>query len=88
MALLVAGSVAADPMCDVGVSGATIANSNRTGDSLCLTPANEGNECDYTCDAGYIKIGKHVCQNYETQGSVVIDKNYFGGRCQRLCKDS
>ena len=87
VALLVAGSVGGETMCGQGVSGTTIANSNRNWENLCKTPANEGDECDYTCDAGYAKIGRHVCQNYDTQGSAVIYKNYFGGRCQRLCKD-
>ena len=51
----------ADPMCAENVSGATIANSNRIGDNLCVTPANEGEECEYECEDGYVKIGRHVC---------------------------
>lgn len=44
-----------------------------------------GEECAYRCDAGYLAVGRHVCQNYSTMGQAVIDQSFFGGRCDRLC---
>ncbi len=82
---------------------AVIANSNRNWkDSFpCKGPTQEGwapsgTECEYTCDEGYIPIGRHVCQWHdvvrvnESTGARYMDEaelehGFWGGRCQRLC---
>ena len=82
---------------------AVIANSNRNWkDSFpCKGPTQEGwapsgTECEYTCDEGYIPIGRHVCQWHnvvQVNGSTgersvneaELEHSFWGGRCQRLC---
>ena len=51
--------------------------------------ASHGTECYYTCQPGYVAIGRHVCQSYTTvEGNTPISNAYFGGRCARLCENS
>ena len=53
-----------DGRCTVG---ATIPHSNRTTlSSGCggVLGGVLGDECAYRCDAGYIAVGRHVCQEY------------------------
>jgi len=51
-----------------------------------------GTECTYSCAEGFLRIGRHVCQDYSTMqsaqhnSSIVFDHQYGGGRCARLCK--
>ena len=67
-------------------AGLTIPNSNRASATFaCSSSARPGAECKYTCDPGHLRIGRHVCQNYSTMGVPVIDRAFFGGRCERLC---
>jgi hypothetical protein len=44
-----------------------------------------GDECAFSCDHGYVAIGRHVCQTYAAGGTTFINSSYFGGRCERLC---
>ena len=45
-------------------------------------------ECAFACEAGYLAIGRHVCQSYTTtEGSTPISNEYYGGRCARLCEN-
>jgi hypothetical protein len=47
-----------------------------------------GAECAFACEAGYLAIGRHVCQSYTTtEGSTPISNEYYGGRCARLCEN-
>ena len=63
----------------------TIPHSNITTTSPCVGV--DGDACYFRCDAGYLAIGRHVCQSYTTkQGRKVIHKEFFGGRCERLCE--
>lgn len=64
-------------------SGNVISNSNRTHHAPCTGA--EGTECHYSCDKNHLKVGRHVCQSYSTQGRLVLDKIFFGGRCVRMC---
>lgn len=64
-------------------SGVIIPNSNRTHSAPCQGV--DGEECAFKCDAGYLAIGRHVCQTYSVSGKNVIDHAFFGGRCERLC---
>lgn len=65
-------------------NGTTIPFSNRTSATPC--EGELGTECFFHCADNYLKIGRHVCQSYETQGKVVLDSTFFGGRCVRLCE--
>eukprot|EP00927_Polykrikos_kofoidii_P053890 TRINITY_DN48413_c0_g1_i1.p1 TRINITY_DN48413_c0_g1~~TRINITY_DN48413_c0_g1_i1.p1 ORF type:complete len:640 (-),score=54.90 TRINITY_DN48413_c0_g1_i1:72-1952(-) len=65
----------------------TIPNSDRDAANPCRGV--DGTECPYVCNSGYVAIGRHVCQNYETRSGVqVIQNQFFGGRCERLCDGS
>ena len=65
----------------------TIAHSNRAaGSNACVGLL--GAECAYSCNAGYFRIGRHVCQSYAQGGQVFLDRQWFGGRCERLCTAS
>jgi hypothetical protein len=74
--------------CATGV----IENSNRTSVAPCAGV--EGDECAYSCEPGYIRVGRHVCQTYATSGGTpatkvtVINRTFFGGRCDFLCPSS
>ena len=69
---------------DVWCSNGTILHSNRsTTDAAC--EGQLGAECGYGCDLGYLAIGRHVCQSYAQGGMVFLDRQWFGGRCKRLC---
>ena len=64
--------------------GTTISFSNRSSTATgCDGVA--GDECAYSCNDGYLAIGRHVCQSYSTMGEAVIAQAFFGGRCDRLC---
>ena len=64
----------------------TIPHSNVTAMSPCVGV--DGDACYFQCNAGYLAIGRHVCQSYTTKkGRKVIHKEFFGGRCERLCKE-
>ena len=65
--------------------GTTIAHSDRAISVAACPSGNEGDECSYRCDPGFLPIGRHVCQNYSTMGVTVIDEAFFGGRCDKLC---
>jgi len=65
-------------------TGLTIPNSNRANQTPC-NPGHPGDECAYKCNDGFIAIGRHAYQTYETQGINVINHSFFGGRCDRLC---
>ena len=42
--------------------------------------------CAFRCNSGYVAIGRHACQSYQTKsGATVLDSQFFGGRCERLC---
>lgn len=71
---------------EVCTGGGVIPNSNRTTLAPCTGAL--GTECAYECSAGFIKIGRHVCQSYSTQGHIVINHTFFGGRCDHLCASS
>ena len=73
-------------------ASSTIAHSDRS------TPATAcvggvGAECAFTCDAGFLRVGRHVCQSYRildrhdapSTGLLVLNRTFFGGRCDRLC---
>ena len=64
-------------------AGTSVPHSDRTSESPCV--GRIGDECAYNCDAGYIRIGRHVCQTYTQGGSTIINRSFFGGRCDRLC---
>ena len=68
-------------------SGGTIPHSNRSA-AAAACDGLAGEECGYACDAGYLAVGRHVCQNYSTMGVSVIDEAFFGGRCDKLCGSS
>eukprot|EP00937_MAST-01D_sp_MAST-1D-sp2_P004630 g4630.t1 len=61
-----------------------IANSSRASPAAACT-GEEGDECAFECDAGFIPVGRHVCQDYSTMGALVINQSFFGGRCDALC---
>ena len=69
-------------------AGATIPHSSRAAPSSACPPSSAGDECTFTCDAGFLAIGRHVCQSYSTMGVAVIDQAFFGGRCDKLCGTS
>ena len=47
-----------------------------------------GAECHYSCEPGYIPVGRHVCQSYTTkEGTSPVSNVFFGGRCVRLCEN-
>ena len=100
-----AAAGAGDGLC----APAALANSNRDALNPCSAEldddkrvglwASTGTECTYTCDKGYIPIGRHVCQWHDvvktnaTTGEKEwdqsdIEHSFFGGRCQRLCSGS
>ena len=64
-----------------------IAHSNRSNAATACQGA-EGDECNYTCDAGYLAIGRHVCQSYSVAGLLMINQSFSGGRCVKLCGSS
>ena len=68
-------------------SGGTIPHSNRSAAAAACDGV-AGEECGYACDAGYLAVGRHVCQDYSTMGVRVIDEAFFGGRCDKLCGSS
>lgn len=61
-----------------------IPNSNRTAEHPCFADS-IGAECSYSCDPGYISIGRHVCQTIKIQGKTWKENAFFGGSCNRLC---
>ena len=66
-------------------SDGTVAHSNVT---HATTPCagSSGDLCPFACDEGYLAIGQHACQSYTTMsGTSVLSKEFFGGRCERLC---
>lgn len=76
-----------------GQLGPEIQNSDRVGANACPlqkegTPVPLGAECTYSCKNGYISVGRHVLQLYETQDRVVVNNEYFGGNCYPLCDGS
>eukprot|EP00927_Polykrikos_kofoidii_P040345 TRINITY_DN34509_c0_g1_i1.p1 TRINITY_DN34509_c0_g1~~TRINITY_DN34509_c0_g1_i1.p1 ORF type:complete len:548 (-),score=56.57 TRINITY_DN34509_c0_g1_i1:50-1693(-) len=81
----IANVLARRPIADVqSCPAVTIANSNRSAaDSACVGLL--GDQCYYKCDAGYLQIGRHVCQEYSAGGTTFINRTFFGGRCERLC---
>ena len=68
------------------VGGLQIAHSNRTERHPCSGVL--GDACTFSCEEGYLAIGKHVCQTYEAGGRTFINRSFFGGRCERLCSSS
>ena len=73
-------------------ASSTIAHSDRsTPATACV--GSVGSQCAYTCDAGFLRVGRHVCQSYRildrhdapSTGLVVLNRTFFGGRCERLC---
>eukprot|EP00928_Gymnodinium_smaydae_P054583 TRINITY_DN38329_c0_g1_i1.p1 TRINITY_DN38329_c0_g1~~TRINITY_DN38329_c0_g1_i1.p1 ORF type:complete len:566 (-),score=33.34 TRINITY_DN38329_c0_g1_i1:160-1857(-) len=67
--------------------GNTVPHSDRNTSNPCV--GSENDECEYTCDSGYFAIGRHACQSYtSSRGQVLLDKIFFGGRCERLCDAS
>ena len=83
-----------------------LANSNRNSSNPCqsgaqgfhLGWASTGTECAYSCNAGFVPIGRHVCQWHDvvktnaTTGEKQWDQSdiehgFWGGRCQRLCSN-
>jgi cyclophilin family peptidyl-prolyl cis-trans isomerase len=71
------------PLGNSSCSSSVVAHSDRDTTHPCT--GGLGTTCDYTCEAGWIPIGKHVCQNYTGGGKVFIRNSFFGGRCDRLC---
>lgn len=67
-------------------AGLTIPHSNRGPSRPCS--GGIGDECSFTCDQGYIPVGRHFCQDYREGGTVFIDHAFYGGRCDRLCPAS
>ena len=65
------------------IGGLQIAHSNRNVHYPCA--GSLGDECAFSCDHGYVAIGRHVCQTYAAGGTTFINSSYFGGRCERLC---
>lgn len=65
-------------------TGVTLPHSNRTASAPCAVGVG-GDECFYSCDAGYVARGRHVCQTYASQGRTFVNQSYSGGSCQRLC---
>lgn len=61
MITLVATALAVDDHCTVG---AAIPHSNRTVSSRCEGVL--GEECNYSCNAGYIAVGRHVRLPYKS----------------------
>ena len=49
-------------------TGKLIPHSNRTVAAPCV--GGTGEECHYTCDEGFLPIGRHVCQTYSQGGTV------------------
>eukprot|EP00051_Salpingoeca_urceolata_P031317 m.11159 g.11159 ORF g.11159 m.11159 type:complete len:595 (-) comp3945_c0_seq1:13-1797(-) len=74
----------AQPSCPA----AMLPHSNRSTAASTCAAGVDGTECFYSCDQGFIPIGRHVCQTYATQGHKVITNSYAGGRCARLCANS
>ena len=68
-----------------GGGGGTIPHSNRSAAAGTACVGADGTECAYECDGGYLRRGRHVCQSYTTQGQLVINKSFYGGRCVPLC---
>ena len=65
-------------------TGGVVAHSNVTLAAPCVGAI--GALCPFQCNAGYLAIGRHACQSYTTKSGVkVIDSQFFGGRCERLC---
>eukprot|EP01048_Picozoa_sp_COSAG05_P004547 COSAG05_NODE_249_length_12903_cov_128.635505_10_plen_182_part_00 len=65
-------------------TGTIVPYSDRTSESPCIV-AQIGHECAYRCNPGYIRIGRHVCQTFTQDGTIIINRSFFGGRCDRLC---
>ena len=81
--LLVVLSAAAPLASEWTCSPGVIPHSNVTAERPCH--GGNGTVCPYTCDPGYWPVGRHVCQYYQAGGTVWIDRQFFGGRCDRLC---
>ena len=80
-------STASAAYCTAASRGSTIPNSNVTAAAPCV--GNEGDECPFACDDGFVRVGRHACQSYTTKSGVaVLDHEFFGGRCEQLCSDS
>lgn len=75
----------------VSFTGGTITNSNRQGSNACVcTPDTYGNcdgqVCEYTCNEGFVAIGRHVYRRtYQHLGVTILVEGFYGGRCARLC---
>ena len=67
-------------------TGGTIQNSNRTGTAACVGAI--GYECGFSCDDGYLAVGRHVCQTYSQGDQTFLNRTFFGGRCERLCTET
>lgn len=68
-----------------GCPAAAIAHSNVTPSSPCAAGP-LGTPCPFSCDAGFVDVGAHVCQSYTTaSGVAVLNNTFFGGRCDALC---
>ena len=62
-----------------------VANSNRSKVSSACT-GNDGDECPFACNVGFVHVGRHVCQSISVQGATVVNQSFFGGRCDPLCE--
>jgi hypothetical protein len=82
-ALLIIGNPNYSDAQNCTTTGTSVPHSDRTIKSPCI--GRIGDECAYSCDAGYIRIGRHVCQTYTQGGATIISRSFFGGRCDRLC---
>lgn len=92
LVLLAAGGCGAEEVAPAPPPGpcpaATLPHSDRGEGSPCAAGP-PGTECEYKCDAGFVRIGRLVCQSYTTKGGTrAIADRYAGGRCERLCPDS
>jgi hypothetical protein len=61
-----------------------IAHSNRNASNPCTDDSNvPGTECEFTCDNGYVPVGRHVCQWHDGafvhDTSTHVDRNNFSG---------
>ena len=54
-----------DEMC---TTGGVIEHSNRIGAAACV--GSIGQQCSFSCDDGYLAVGRHVCQTYSQGGQV------------------
>ena len=64
-------------------TGGVIEHSNRIGSAACV--GSIGYQCSFSCDDGYLAVGRHVCQTYSQGEQTFLNRTFFGGRCERLC---